>query len=331
MTTETLKGWARAHPAKAISFGCAIIANYAFWLPQTDTSNFLLQQPNVVGSFIGFSIAFWMLATIKSDQRQHHREYCKKPHIGPKLMALALIGSMAAQQAQGFDARLLRPPTPTSPVQQQGAGVAVGIIVVGGGGFFIVWLARKCQQYFGPNGHTNRINSRLDEYGYIEDYISPGGTCPRLAEYNETSLDQRETSFTATITLGQDGQATIEAEKIVPQQELASGPDFARSIMDHTGVEGLGQMRGDPHFSKGNGPIEYGESPIYRDWDGTLVILDTNYWSYPDDVVTVERSPSAEGPWEPVFAARIPRGTTLQMNDSSEGGVQFYRVTAAVQ
>lgn len=332
MKWSTLRGWAKGHPAKAVAFGCAVAANYAFWLPDIDTTNFLTQRAGVVGTFIGLGIALWLLATVKSDQRQHERENTPpRPRLGPKLMVLALIGSMAAQQAQAFDPRLLRPPTPTGPVQPQSAGVAVGVIVVGGGGFFIWWLARKCQQYFGPDGHTNRINDRFGEYGYVEDYISPGGTCPRLAEYNETSIDKREVMYQATLHLDHDGAATLTGGTIVPHGTLMTGNEFRASVMDQTGIEGLGGMRGDPHFAGQNGPIEYGESPIYRDWDGSLVILDTQYWSYPEDLVTLERSPKPEGPWELVIAARIPRGTTVQLNDSSEGGVQFYRVSAAVQ
>ena len=137
--------------------------------------------------------------------------------------------------------------------------------------------------------------------------------------------------FQLTLHLDGNGAAGLSAPAVVPRGTLTNGTEFARSVMEYTGIQGLGAMRGDPHFSGPNGPIEYGESPIYRDWDATLVILDTNYWSYPDDVVTLERSPSAEGPWELVIAARIPRGTTVELNDASVGGVQFYRLSAAVQ
>lgn len=327
MTTSTLKGWARDHPGKAIAFSVAIVVNYAVWLPRVDTSPFWGQQATVLGTFIGLALSVWMLCTIRSDQRKHQN----RSKIAAKLMALGLIASMATQQAHAFDPRLLRPPQPTSPVHQQSAGAAVGLIIIGGGGVFIWWLTKKCQQYFGPNSHTNAINRRLDEFGYIEDYISPGGTCPGLAGYNETSLDTRQANYQVTLYLDHNGTASLSGGGIVPTNRLGSGAEFAKSLMDYTGIQGLGGMRGDPHFSRGNEPIEYGESPIYRDWDGTLVILDTNYWSYPDDVVTVERSASPEGPWEPVIAARIPRGTTVELHDSSEGGIQFYRCRAAVQ
>lgn len=332
MKVATVRGWAKAHPGKAAAFACAILANYAYGLPDVDLSNPFTQRAVTVGTFIGCALACWLISTIKTDQRNHERENTSpRPRIGPKLMGLLLIGSMATQQAHAFDPRLLRPPTPTSPVAQQGGSVVAGIIVIGGGGFFCWWLAKKCQQWFGPSATTNKINDRFNEYGYVEDYIDKGGTCPRLAEYNETSIDEEEAMFQLTLHLDGNGTAGLSAPAIVPRGTLTNGTEFARSVMEYTGIQGLGGMRGDPHFSGPNGPIEYGESPIYRDWDGSLVILDTNYWSYPDDLVTVERSPSAEGPWELVIAARIPRGTTVELNDASVGGVQFYRVSAAVQ
>lgn len=329
MTVATLRGWAKAHPAKALGFVAAIAANYAYWLPDITTDNFLTQRAGTVGTCIGIGLAAWLLATIASDQKRHQAEN-RSPKIGPKLMAMLLLGAMTTQ-ASAFDARLLRPPQPTNQVQQQTPGIAGGIIVIGGGGFFVWWLVKKCQQWFGPDAHTNSINNRFGEYGYIEDYIDKGGTCPRLAEYNETSIDQAEAMCQIQFHLDREGAVSCSRIEVVPRGTLSTGPAFAQQLMERTGTEGLGHQRGDAHFSGPNGAIEYGESPFYRDFDGSLVMLDPEQWYYPDDVVTVERSPTAEGPWEHVISARMPRGTTVVMNDANEGGVQFYRLTAAVQ
>lgn len=324
--------WAGKHKVKTAQAICAMVLTTVLAIAIDRPEQSIFQQwQYYAATAINVVIYLVAMRTLVKDKERDSAKAGKSPgRYGPKLMVALILGSLGLQEARAFDPRLLRPPQPvnTNIVKPQGASIGVGIVVIIGGTWMTIWLARKCQKWFGPNG-TNKLDGRFDrEFGMIEDSISPGGTCARLSD---VSLDPEETMFEVELELNAEGHAAVGKVGIVPRVTLVTGPEFQAQLSERTGITGLGGQRGDPHYSGPGGENGYFESPIYRDYDGSIVVLEPDQWYYPADVVTVERSDGAEGPWEPVFAARIPRENRIRFYDSSEGGRQYYRVTAGQQ
>lgn len=255
--------------------------------------------------------------------RSCHFNIVGAPHQKMKTIpCIALCASLLAAPVEAAE----------QPPRQDGAGLAVGAVVICVGGYCIYKLVKVCQKLF-PKDNTNSAPGSVsfmasgEEYGGSWNY-SPAGSCGdgdwelRVGSDSETN-----NSYVATIkvTVGEWGQVTtgISAGKNDGSQSQ-TWEEFQREVASHgLVVSGIGD--GSKYYSRNRVPCGPESVPISFN-ESTHAIVHTGGSVNRMRTISIERSPDFQS-WSHFLTVQSTFDSGFEVQDLTRYGQMFYRVS----
>lgn len=310
--------WMRLHPLKAVFFTMiftCLATSAAF------REDLLIQ---IISVWFGV-LSIWGFVVL--------RDLTKIPSgIGLKLMALMLAGLFSYSSGQAAD------PQPPPP-RQDGAGIAIGAVVICVGGYCIYKMVKVCQKLFPKEksantnetpGLTFGVNGGGDEYGASWNY-SPIGSCSDEIDGDTLTTGTHgvstNESYVATlnIAVGEWGDVTtsIAAGKDTDGSQSQGWEEFQQEVASHgLVVSGIGD--GSKFYSRNRVPCSSEAVPIMFD-EVTRAIIHTGGSSYRMRTIIVERSRDFRE-WTHFMTVNQTFDSGFQVQDLTRYGQMFYRI-----
>lgn len=286
--------WLRAHPLK----GCLFSAALGYFVATTALMFAYETQCACRWIAIGF-----LAATFVTWQTVFHLDLKK---LSTVLVVAALLAAPASLRAGE--------PQPAPII-----GRAVAVAVIAGGTWATYHIVKFCKRHFGKEQNTNAppeefVVAGPGEYGAAFSWTEDG-----YCQAKRQSQHTPPVGLTISITVQSASKATLTARGGAGPQFIQDLPALQAQLAAH-GLPLFATAGQTEDYERDRQPCDPEQVPLSIDWatktirhgaGGVLVQVEQSI-----DLVT----------WQPLAQLNVVPGSTLNVEDASDDGMQFYRV-----